>query len=76
MREEFNNEKIALKKGNVSEVFSDGRVVYRDLKPQSKSVHRLLLHLEEKGIFLDSYGMRNANEVLLKFLKENMADWL
>jgi tRNA A-37 threonylcarbamoyl transferase component Bud32 len=37
-------------KGNISEVFRVGTVVYRDLKPQSKTIHRLLLHLETKGI--------------------------
>ena len=38
------------KKGNISEVIQVGNIVYRDIKPQSKSIHRLLLHLEKKGI--------------------------
>ncbi len=76
MREEFNNEKIALKKGNVSEVFSDGKVVYRDLKPQSKSVHRLLLHLEEKGIgFTPRFlGMNEDNMEMLSFVEGETID--
>lgn len=35
--------------GNVSKVYSDGQFVYRELTPQSRSIHRLLRHLEEKG---------------------------
>lgn len=34
--------------GNSSQVFIDGESVYRDLKAHSKSVHRLLKHLENK----------------------------
>ena len=76
MREEFNNEKIALKKGNVSEVFSDGKVVYRDLMPQSKSIHRLLLHLEDKGIpFTPRFlGISENNMEKLSFVEGETID--
>ena len=76
MREGFNNEKVALKKGNISEVFSDGKVVYRDLKPQSKSVHRLLLHLEEKGIgFTPRFlGINEDNMEMLSFVEGDTID--
>lgn len=76
MREEWKDEKIALKKGNVSEVFSDGKVVYRDLKPQSKSIHRLLLHLEEKGIrFTPRFlGMNEDNMEMLSFVEGETID--
>jgi hypothetical protein len=36
--------------GNISSVFIEGSIVYRDRKPQSVTIHRLLEHLEQKGI--------------------------
>ena len=76
MREELNDKKIVLKRGNVSEVFSDGEVVYRDLKPQSKSIHRLLLHLEKKGIgFTPRFlGISEDNMEMLSFVEGETID--
>lgn len=44
------NKEIEFFKGNMSEVFSDGNIVYRKMKIQSKTIHRLLRHLENKNI--------------------------
>lgn len=36
--------------GNISEVIFEGDAVVRDIKPQSRTIHRLLMHLETKGL--------------------------
>jgi tRNA A-37 threonylcarbamoyl transferase component Bud32 len=74
----MSNNEETLKKGNMSEVFRDGSVVYRDLKPQSKSIHRLLLHLETKGIlFVPRFlGVDAENKEMLSFVEgETIEDY-
>lgn len=74
----MSSDKIELKKGNMSEIFRDGNVVYRDLKPQSKSIHRLLLHLETKGIQLTPrfLGINENNMEMLSFVEgETIEDY-
>lgn len=57
------------KNGNMSEVVREGNFVCRDLKPQSKTIHRLLLHLEEKGIqFVPRFFGVNENKERLSFV--------
>jgi thiamine kinase-like enzyme len=57
-------------KGNMSEVHRDGNVVHRDIKPQSKTIHRLLRHLENKGVtFVPRFlGMSDDNREMLNFI--------
>lgn len=40
-----------LSSGRVSSIFRDGDVVYRPLQPWSSTIHRLLAHLKESGIY-------------------------
>lgn len=58
------------KKGNMSDVWKNGNVVYRDLKPQSETIHRLLRHLEDKGItFVPRFlGISDDNREMLSFV--------
>ena len=66
------------KKGNISEVIQVGNIVYRDIKPQSKSIHRLLLHLEKKGIqFCPRFlGLNDNNQEMLSFVEgETIEDY-
>lgn len=60
-----------LKKGNMSEVYRDGDIVYRDIKPQSKTISRLLLHLEKKGIqFTPRFlGTKDVNQEMLSYVE-------
>lgn len=67
-----------LKKGNMSEVYRDGDIVYRDIKPQSKTISRLLLHLEKKGIpFTPRFlGTKDVNQEMLSFVEgETIEDY-
>jgi hypothetical protein len=69
-----------LKKGNMSEVRRDGDIIYRDIKPQSKTISRLLLHLEKKGIqFTPRFlGTKNVNvkQEILSFVEgETIEDY-
>lgn len=69
---------LEFKKGNISEVYRDGNIVYRDLKPQSKTIFRLLLHLEKKGIpFTPRFlGLNNENQEVLTFVEgETIEDY-
>lgn len=43
-------QEVQFLKGNMSEVFRDGNMVCRKMKPESKTIHRLLTHLEQKNI--------------------------
>lgn len=43
-------DEVTLVGGNVSKVTTDGEIIYKDMKAQSKTVHRLLQHLESKKI--------------------------
>lgn len=62
------NNDLKFEGGNVSDVFYDGNYIYRDLKPYSKTIHRLLKHLEDKGINFTPHFLRvdyeNKMEVL------------
>jgi thiamine kinase-like enzyme len=72
------NMDMEFKKGNISEVRRDGSVVHRDFKPQSKTIHRLLHHLEDKGIaFVPRFlGMSEDNREMLSFVDgETMEDY-
>lgn len=74
----MSSREIELKKGNMSKVYSDGNTVYRDLKPQSKTIHRLLLHLEKKGIQFIPYflGLNDKNQEMLSFVEgETIEDY-
>lgn len=66
----MNSAETELKKGNISEVYRDGNIVYRDLKSQSKTISRLLLHLESKGIlFVPRFlEVKNENQEMLSFV--------
>lgn len=67
-----------LKKGNMSEVYRDGDIVYRDRKPQSKTISRLLLLLEKKGIqFTPRFlGTKDVNQEMLSFVEgETIEDY-
>lgn len=52
----------------MSEVFYDGNNIHRDLKPYSKTIHRLLKHLENKKIKFVPYFLgvdyENKQEIL------------
>lgn len=67
----MNNQETELKKGNMSEVSRAGSIIYRDLKPQSRTIHRLLLHLEKKGLtFVPRYlGLKDDHKEMLSFLE-------
>ncbi|MFV0394780.1 MAG: aminoglycoside phosphotransferase family protein [Coprobacillaceae bacterium] len=43
------NKEKELTGGNMSTVTTDGENVYKDIKEQSKTIHRLLQHLESNG---------------------------
>lgn len=60
-----------LRQGNISKVTRNGNIVYRDLKPQSSTVHRLLLHLENKGVtFTPRFlGVDENNQEMLSFME-------
>lgn len=64
----------------MSEVYRDGDIVYRDIKLQSKTISRLLLHLENKGIqFTPRFlGTKNVNvkQEMLSFVEgETIEDY-
>ncbi|MGL4774043.1 MAG: phosphotransferase enzyme family protein [Clostridium sp.] len=65
--------------GNISNVFSDGKCVYREMKRESETIHRLLSHLKEKNInftpkFLGVDNERNLE--ILSFVKgETLGDY-
>lgn len=63
-------------KGNMSQVHRDGNVVQRDLKPQSKTIHRLMRHLEGKGIvFVPRFlGLNGENMEMLSFVEGTTLD--
>lgn len=74
----MNSRDTHLKKGNMSEVYRDGDIVYRDRKPQSKTISRLLLHLEKKGMpFTPRFlGTKNVNQEMLSFVEgETIEDY-
>lgn len=65
-------------KGNLSDVIQVGNIIYRDIKPQSKSIHRLLLHLEKMGIqFCPRFlGLNDNNQEMLSFVEgETIEDY-
>lgn len=66
-----------MNKGNMSEVLKEGNFIYRDLKPQSKTIHRLLLHLEEKGIrFVPRFlGVNDKNQEMLSFVEGETVEY-
>jgi len=66
----MNSGETELRNGNISEVYREGNIVYRDLKPQSKTISRLLLHLESRGIlFVPRFlGVKNENQEMLSFV--------
>ena len=69
---------MVFKKGNMSQVHRDGNVVQRDLKPQSKTIHRLLRHLENKSIvFVPRFlGVNDENMEMLSFVEgETIEDY-
>jgi thiamine kinase-like enzyme len=57
--------------GNVSQVTTDGAIVYREVKPYSATVHRLLKHLENKGVdFCPRYlGIDKGGREKLSFVR-------
>jgi len=72
------SKEIVFNKGNISEVLRAGNIVYRDIKPQSKSIHRLLLHLEKKGIqFCPRFlGINENNQEMLSLVEgETIEDY-
>ncbi|MBP1755088.1 MAG: putative homoserine kinase type [Firmicutes bacterium] len=72
------NQETEIKQGNMSEVYRDGNLIYRDLKPQSSTIHRLLLHLERKGLpFVPRFlGFNDRNQEMLSFVDgETLEDY-
>lgn len=61
----------------MSEVFYDGNNIYRDLKPYSKTIHKLLRHLENKKInFVPRFlGIDyEKNQEILTFMQGNTVE--
>ncbi len=63
-------DEIVLTGGNISQVTSDGDIVFKETKPYSATVHRLLKHLEKKGanfcprfLGIDQYGREKLSFV-------------
>ena len=65
-----------LKGGNVSTVTTNGRIVYKDRKPQSITTQRLLQHLQNKGIDFcpKPLGFDNQGREMLSFMPGNTLD--
>lgn len=61
---------IALEGGNLSEVYTDGKIVYKTATKYSKTIHRYLKHLEEKGIEFvpKSMGFDKTGREMLSFV--------
>ena len=59
--------------GNMSKVIYKDNIVYRDLKPQSKTIHKLLKHLEEKNInFVPKFlGIYEETQEMLSYVNGN-----
>ena len=78
MIEEMSSQEKKFIKGNISEVIQVGNIVCRDIKPQSESIHRLLLHLENKGIqFTPRFlGLNENNQEMMSFVEgETIEDY-
>ena len=65
---------VILHGGNMSKVTSDGQVIYKDIKPLSHTIHRLLKYIEERGFekaprFLD---VDKNNREVLSFVAGNI----
>ncbi|WAJ25346.1 aminoglycoside phosphotransferase family protein [Lacrimispora xylanolytica] len=62
--------------GNMSRVYKNEGAVYRDLKPQSNTIHRLLQHLENKGVsFTPRFlGLQDTTQEVLSFVEGNTLD--
>jgi len=56
--------------GNISSVFTKGDIVYKERKPQSATVQRLLRHLQYKGVEFcpKPLGFDNAGREMLSFM--------
>jgi len=65
-----------LKDGNVSTVTTDGRIIYKDRKPQSVTTQRLLHHLQCKNIDFcpKPLGFDNKGREMLSFMHGNTID--
>jgi len=59
--------------GNISSVSTNGRIVYKDRKPQSATIQRLLQHLQNKGITFcpKPLGFDNNGREMLSFMNGN-----
>ncbi|MRX73935.1 phosphotransferase [Bacillus lacus] len=70
MKHDNENEE-ALTGGNVTRVYRSGNTVRRELKKDSKRIHRLLQHLESKGLnFVPKFlGIDENNREILTFIK-------
>lgn len=64
---------IELVGGNMSSVFTDGSVIYKERKPQSETIQRLLLHLQYKGVLFcpKALGFHETNREMLSYVKGN-----
>ena len=62
--------------GNTSSVTANGRIVYKDRKPQSATTQRLLQHLQSKGITFcpKPLGFDNKDREMLSFMCGNTID--
>jgi thiamine kinase-like enzyme len=62
--------------GNTSFVTTNGRIVYKDRKPQSATTQRLLQHLQSKGITFcpKPLGFDNNDREMLSFMCGNTID--
>ncbi|USK52543.1 aminoglycoside phosphotransferase family protein [Bacillus sp. CMF12] len=70
MKRQYENEEI-LSGGNVTNVYRSGDTVRRDLKEDSPKIHKVLMHLENKGF---SYapkflGIDDKNREILSFIE-------
>ncbi len=70
MKSQDKNEEL-LSGGNVSNVYRSGNTVRRETKPDSKNIHKLLQHLENKGFnFAPRFlGIDEKNREILTFIE-------
>ena len=68
----FGNER-ELAGGNISSVSTNGSIVYKDRKPQSVTIQRLLQHLQRKGITFcpKALGFDDTGREMLSYVNGN-----
>jgi thiamine kinase-like enzyme len=76
MKKNHNESERELTGGNVSTVTTNGSIVYKDRKPQSITIQRLLQHLQCKGINFcpKPLGFDDKGREMLSFMPGNTID--